>query len=92
MALNPMMAVTPDGVNYNAIIYKTLPPAESAYQMEHIHDSRANDLLVSTIIFLALATIATSLRFASRRMVRAGCGVDDWVMLGALVRISQGLS
>ena len=82
---NPMMAVTQDGVTYNAFVYKSLPPAEAEYQMQHIHDDRGNDILISSIIFLTLATLATGMRFVSRRMVRAGSGLDDWVMLGALV-------
>ena len=81
-----MMQTTEDGVKYNAMIYQMLPPPMAKYQMEHIHETWSTNFLTASTICLVIATIATAIRFMARRMVKAGLGADDWVMLAALVR------
>ncbi|KAM3084756.1 hypothetical protein ACMFMG_003211 [Clarireedia jacksonii] len=40
-----------------------------------------------TIMFLIISTVAVIGRFISRHMKRVLLGVDDWLMLGGLVRL-----
>ena len=47
-------------------------------------EARVNVIL--TIVSLALSTLAVIGRFISRRMRGASYGLDDWLMLAALVR------
>jgi len=47
------------------------------------------DLYATIIVTLTLAIATISLRFLSRRLVRATVGLDDWLALTALVRCSQ---
>lgn len=55
------------------------------YQSEHIHDSKGPGVLASLIICSAFACTAVLLRCISRRMCTAGIGLDDYMILVALV-------
>ncbi len=71
----------------NWAVYHSLPPAQAEYQLEHVEESRVNDVLSSLISCLVIATVAVILRFISRRMVKTGVKADDWMIIAALVRI-----
>lgn len=62
-------------------------PEEIQYQIEHIHDDRSGDMLISNATGIAIAAIAVLLRFISRRMCKASIQADDWMILIAMVRI-----
>lgn len=55
--------------------------------METIHGLNTNgDAIVATgVVFTVLAVAAVGLRFVSKRMTSAALGVDDWLLLAALV-------
>lgn len=54
------------------------------YQLDHKHEDRASSIIVTHVVCLSFAVVAVALRFISRRL-KAGLGIDDWVMLLALV-------
>lgn len=70
---------------YNEAIFHKLPPAEAQYQLAHIHESRAKEIVVSHFVCLAIALVAVALRFLSRRMSKTPIKSDDWMMVAALV-------
>ena len=74
----------------NWAVYHSLPPAQAQYQLDHVDESRANNIRSSLIACLAIATIAVILRFVSRRMVTTSIRADDWMIVVALVRIHHG--
>ena len=59
--------------------------AESAYETAHINDDKRPLVLEALIICLAIAYVATFLRFLSRRLVRTTYEADDWWILLGLV-------
>ena len=71
----------------NWAVYYSLPPAEAQYQLDHVDESRVNDVLSTLISCLVIATIAVILRFILRSMVTTGIKADDWMVVAALVRI-----
>ena len=60
-------------------------PAEVQYQLEHIHEDRSSDIVISHIICMTLATAAVLLRFTSRRLCKAAILADDYMIIVALV-------
>jgi hypothetical protein len=48
-------------------------------------------LAVNAILWTTLATIVMSLRLYTRAVIIRGLGLDDWLMLSALVRTSSAL-
>lgn len=60
-------------------------PAEIHYQMEHIHESKASNIIASHVICFVLACIAVVLRFISRRIGKNAIQADDWFIVAALV-------
>ena len=64
-----------------------LSPAEIQYEVEHIHQNRAPDIIASYVTCLSLACIAVVLRFVARRISRASLQADDMTILAALVRL-----
>ena len=60
-------------------------PAEILYMKEHINDTKVPGILASNIVCLCIAFSAVSLRFISRRLVRAEFKIDDWMIVLALV-------
>ena len=61
-------------------------PSEIQYQLDHIHEDRSSDIVVSHVICLTIATVAVILRFASRRLCKAAILADDYMIIAALVR------
>ncbi|KAL8923811.1 MAG: hypothetical protein Q9172_002959 [Xanthocarpia lactea] len=57
---------------------------ETQYQIDHIHDNRINEILVSNSICIGLAAIAVLLRFAARRLSKAKIAADDYMIVAAL--------
>ena len=62
-----------------------LSPAEIKYEVAHIHDDRASNIVISSVICISLATIAVILRFLARRLSKAKILADDYMMVFALV-------
>ena len=56
------------------------------YQLAHLKDNRSGPLKAVLIAGLALSTVAVILRIWSRRLVKAPCRLDDWTIIGSLVR------
>lgn len=59
------------------------------YVPANTNGSRA--IVVVSWIFPVLATIAVSARFAARKLRKAGLGLDDWIILAALVLFKYGV-
>jgi hypothetical protein len=49
--------------------------------------SKARDPLVAITVFAAIGVLTTALRLKSRQIRHIALGVDDFLMLGALVRL-----
>ena len=64
-----------------------LSPAEIKYELAHIHDNRASNIVISSVICISLATIAVILRLFARRLSKAKILADDYMMIFALVPI-----
>ncbi|KAF6240945.1 hypothetical protein HO173_000738 [Letharia columbiana] len=62
-----------------------LSPTEIQYELEHIHQDRAPDIIASYAICLSLACIAVVLRFVARRTSRASLQADDLTVFIALL-------
>lgn len=73
----------PPGVN--PLVFESIPPAEAAYQLAHIDESRVSDIVVSHIICLVIATVAIVMRFVSRKLNKTAIQADDWMIVAALV-------
>lgn len=66
----------------------SLPPSEVQYQLAHIHEDRASAIIISHAVLLPLAVIAVVARFIARRLCKAHIGLDDYMIVVALVRLS----
>lgn len=51
-----------------------------------LNKNRSKELIASFSIVLGLVWLAVALRFISRRVAAAKLGLDDWLILVALVR------
>lgn len=51
-----------------------------------IHASRQPQLYAAEISTYALAVLAVGLRLWCRNLLKSGVGLDDWLIVGALVR------
>ena len=60
-------------------------PAEIQYELAHIHDNRAPSIVASSVICIALATIAVILRLLARRLGKVKILADDYMMVFTLV-------
>jgi len=69
----------------NWAVYNSLPPAEAQYQLDHINESRLQDIVSSHIACLVIAVVAIALRFISRRISKTAIKADDWMIVAALV-------
>ena len=63
-----------------------LSPTEIQYELEHIGQDRAPNIIVTYATCLSLACIAVVLRFVARRTSRAPFQADDLTIFIALVR------
>lgn len=63
----------------------TLSPTEIEYELAHIHDNRAPDLVISAAICIVLAITAVVLRLLARRLSKARILADDYMIIFALV-------
>lgn len=61
-------------------------PSDIQYQLEHLHDNKIPQLLVSQITCFVLAITAVILRLVSRRLNQASIQSDDYMILIALVK------
>lgn len=50
-----------------------------------MNDNRGPEIVAATATLTVLATIAVILRFLARRIAKAPYGIDDWLILVALV-------
>lgn len=62
-----------------------LSPAEAAYQLAHANQSEVGQLIGSTAVLTALATLLVTARFISRVYTKVGLRADDWAILIALI-------
>ena len=60
-------------------------PAEIQYMKVHINDSKVSQILATNIACTLIALLAITLRFASRRLIKADRKADDWFVVIALV-------
>ncbi len=65
----------------------SLPSSEVQYQLAHIHEDKASDIIISHAVVLPLAVIAVVARFIARHLCKAHIGPDDYMILVALVRL-----
>lgn len=61
-------------------------PSDVQWQLDHIHDTKSRDILISHIVVLPLAVVAVVLRFISRRMCKGPIKADDYMIILALVK------
>ncbi len=59
-------------------------PSEIEYQLAHVNDDRASDIVISHAVVLPLAVIAVFFRFISRRLCKARIEADDYMIIAAL--------
>ena len=64
----------------------SLPSSDVQYQLAHINEDRASDIIISHAIVLPLAVIAVIARFIARHLCKAHIGLDDYMIVVALVR------
>lgn len=68
-----------------------LSPAEIRYELAHIHESRAPNIVVSSIICFSLAITVVILRLLARRLSKVRILADDYMMMFALVSRQRAL-
>ena len=51
----------------------------------NLYDNRQTEITVPIFLTWTLALISVSLRFASRRLAKAGLWIDDWLMVPAFI-------
>lgn len=56
------------------------------HQVADLHDSKGLPGLIVGVCFTAIATVAVILRIKSRKMMKTPLGVDDYMIMVALVR------
>ena len=64
-----------------------LTPTEVQYELEHIDQDRAPNIIAAYATCLSLACIAVVLRFIARKTSRSSLQADDLAIFLALVRI-----
>lgn len=69
----------------------SISPAEIAYQLAHVNQSRTGELIASTAALSALATVLVLARFIIRVHTKVGLKADDWAILVALVCIQPSM-
>ena len=61
------------------------PPIDAA-TLAHHHKIETH-IRAALITVTVLTVIFVALRFTARILAKAGCGWDDWLILGAMVRV-----
>ncbi len=69
----------------------SLSPAEIKYELAHIHESRAPNIVISSTICISLAITAVILRLLARRLSKVKILADDYMILFALVSRHRAL-
>ena len=64
-------------------------PAEIKYEMEHVADNRAPELVAALAVNFTLAAIALILRLVSRYVSKSRLLADDLTCIAAMVEILQ---
>ena len=54
------------------------------YQYAHRNEDRGSEIINVHVILMVFAVVGVTLRFISRKL-KAGLGIDDWMMLVSLV-------
>ncbi len=62
-----------------------LSPQQRLWREEHRHDSQVPSIITVNVILPVLITVVTVARVASRRISKAGLGLDDYTLLAAVV-------
>lgn len=62
-----------------------LSSTEIEYELAHIHDNRAPNVVISAAICISLAITAVLLRLLARRLSKVRILADDYMILFALV-------
>ena len=66
----------------------SMPPSQREYQLAHLNQGLSSNIVAVNIALPIVATIAVILRLTARRMKRADCKADDFVLVAALVSFS----
>lgn len=66
-----------------------LGPDALQYQLDHIHDNRGAETVVSVTIVSVLAVLAVALRLVCRRQMKVTLSWDDYTIIIGLVRPHQ---
>lgn len=61
-------------------------PKSLQHQLDHIHDDRRAEIVVSVIIVSVLAVLAVALRLVCRRQMKVSISYDDYSIIAGLVR------
>lgn len=62
-----------------------LSPEWLEYQLQHLNEDRAPEILGVGISFFTVATVAVCLRLLARKISKVRCGHDDYFIVIALV-------
>ena len=68
----------------------SLTPAEIQYYKAHANDTRQPNMIATAVCGLVVAYVGVFLRFMARRKSAAGFGIDDWLIVAALVGQTLG--
>ena len=68
----------------------TIPPAQLEYYEKHASDNRRPEMIATLVCSLAITYPTVALRFWAKKYSTASIGIDDWLMLIALVREFDG--
>ncbi|CAD6572261.1 MAG: hypothetical protein ASARMPRED_005213 [Alectoria sarmentosa] len=63
----------------------SISPAEIEYELAHVHDNRAPNIVISTAICIALAITAVLMRLLARRLSKSRILADDYMIFFALI-------
>ncbi len=66
-----------------------LGPKALQYQLDHVHDDRGPEMVVSVIVVSVLAVLAVALRLVCRRQLKVSMSWDDYTIIIGLVRPHQ---
>ncbi len=64
-------------------------PSEIQYMESHVADNRSGQLYATNVVCAFAAYLAVVLRLIARSLTKARYGLDDWLIVAALVRKSR---